>query len=95
MFLTINTINTMTKETNTISSIYYIISGHGLAGAGSDRVEVRGGHFNYIPKGVEHFLYNLSDTESIEAIGIYIGSGSVEDTGYRYLGDVTKDDLKI
>ena len=50
---------------------------------------------SYIPKGVEHFLYNLSDTESIEAIGIYIGSGSVEDTGYRYLGDVTKDDLKI
>ena len=75
--------------------IYYIISGHGLAGAGPDRVEVRGGHFHYIPKGVEHFLYNLSDTESIEAIGIYIGSGSVEDTGYRYLGDVHEDDLKI
>jgi len=74
--------------------IYYVISGHGLAGAGPDRVEVRGGHFHYIPKGVEHFMYNLSDTESIEAIGIYIGSGSVEDTGYRYLGDVTKDDLQ-
>jgi len=27
MFLTINTINTMTKETITISPIYYIISG--------------------------------------------------------------------
>ena len=75
--------------------IYYIISGHGLAGAGPDRVEVRGGHFHYIPKGVEHFLYNLSDSEPIEAIGIYIGSGSVEDTGYRYLGDVEEDDLKI
>ena len=29
--------------------IYYIISGHGLAGAGSDRVEVHGGHFHFIP----------------------------------------------
>ena len=74
--------------------IYYIISGHGLAGAGDDRVEVRGGHFHYIPPGVEHWLYNLSDTEPIEAVGLYIGSGSVEDTGYVYMGDVTEEDLK-
>ncbi len=74
--------------------IYYIISGHGLAGAGDDRVEVRGGHFHYIPPGVEHWLSNLSDTEPIEAIGLYIGSGSVEDTGYVYMGDVTEEDLK-
>ena len=74
--------------------IYYIISGHGLAGAGPDRVEVRGGHFHYIPKGVEHWLYNLSETEPVEAIGIYIGSGSVEDTGYVYMGDVTEEDIQ-
>ena len=74
--------------------IYYIISGHGLAGAGPDRVEVRGGHFHYIPKGVEHWLSNLSDTEPIEAVGMYIGSGSVEETGYVYMGDVTEADLK-
>ena len=74
--------------------IYYIISGHGLAGAGDDRVEVRGGHFHYIPPGVEHWLYNLSDTEPVEAVGLYIGSGSVEDTGYVYMGDVTEEDLK-
>ena len=74
--------------------IYYIISGHGLAGAGPDRVEVRGGHFHYIPKGVEHWLYNLSGTEPVEAVGIYIGSGSVEDTGYVYMGDVTEEDIQ-
>lgn len=68
--------------------IYYIISGHGLAGAGPDRVEVRGGHFHYIPKGVEHWLYNLSATEPLEVVGIYIGAGSVADTGYVYLGEV-------
>jgi len=72
--------------------IYYIISGHGLAGAGPDRVEVRGGHFHYIPKGVEHWLYNLSETEPVEAVGIYIGSGSVKETGYVYMGDVTDED---
>ncbi|MDA1000934.1 MAG: cupin domain-containing protein [bacterium] len=74
--------------------IYYIISGHGLAGAGPDRVEVRGGHFHYIPKGVEHWMYNLSETEPIEAVGLYIGAGSVEDTGYVYMGDVTQEDIQ-
>jgi mannose-6-phosphate isomerase-like protein (cupin superfamily) len=74
--------------------IYYIISGHGLAGAGPDRVEVRGGHFHYIPKGVEHWLHNLSPTEPIEVVGIYIGAGSVEETGYVYMGEVTDADLK-
>lgn len=74
--------------------IYYIISGHGLAGAGDDRVEVRGGHFHYIPAGVEHWLYNLSDTEPVEAVGMYINAGSVEDTGYVYMGDVTEADIQ-
>jgi mannose-6-phosphate isomerase-like protein (cupin superfamily) len=74
--------------------IYYVISGHGLAGAGGDRVEVRGGHFHYIPKGVEHWLANLSANEPIEVVGIYIGAGSVEETGYVYTGEVTAADLK-
>ncbi|MBI3917607.1 MAG: cupin domain-containing protein [Betaproteobacteria bacterium] len=74
--------------------IYYVIRGHGLAGAGPDRAEVRGGHVHYIPRGVEHFLYNLSKTKPLEAIGIYIGAGSVEETGYAYTGDVTEADIK-
>ena len=73
--------------------IYYVISGHGLAGAGTDRAEVRGGHFHYIPAGVEHWMYNLSPTEPIEAVGLYIGAGSVEETGYVYLGEVTETDI--
>ena len=73
--------------------IYSIVSGHGLAGAGDDRVEVRGGHFHYIPKGVEHWLHNPSGTETLEILGIYIGARSVEDTGYVYTGNVTQEDL--
>ena len=75
--------------------LYYVISGHGIAGAGPDRAEVRGGHVHYIPKGVEHFMYNVSKTEPLEVIGIYIGAGSVEETGYVYTGDVTEADLKV
>ena len=70
--------------------IYYIIRGHGLAGAGPDRVDVRAGHFHYIPRGVEHWLVNSSRTEPIEVVGIYVGAGSVEETGYAYTGEVTE-----
>ena len=73
--------------------LYYIVRGHGIAGAGTDRAEVRGGHVHYIPRGVEHFLYNTSETEPLEAIGIYVGAGSVEETGYVYTGEVTEADL--
>ena len=75
--------------------LYYVIRGHGLAGAGPDRAEVRGGHVHYIPKGVEHFMHNLSKTEPLEVIGVYIGAGSVEETGYVYTGDVTEADLQL
>jgi quercetin dioxygenase-like cupin family protein len=74
--------------------IYYVISGHGVAGAGGDRMAVRGGHFHYIPKGVEHWLANASGSEAIEVVGLYIGAGSVAETGYVYLGDVTPADLR-
>jgi mannose-6-phosphate isomerase-like protein (cupin superfamily) len=73
--------------------LYYVIRGHGLAGAGSDRAEVRGGHVHYIPRGVEHFMYNLSRTEPLEVIGVYVGAGSVPETGYVYTGDVSEADL--
>jgi mannose-6-phosphate isomerase-like protein (cupin superfamily) len=73
--------------------IYYVISGRGVAGAGGDRMAVRGGHFHYIPQGVEHWLANTSTTEPIEVVGLYVGAGSVEDTGYVYTGDVTAADL--
>ena len=75
--------------------LYYVIRGHGLAGAGADRAEVRGGHVHYIPKGVEHFMHNLSRTEPLEVIGIYVGAGSVEETGYVYTGEVSETDLAL
>ncbi len=74
--------------------IYYVISGHGLAGAGGSKSEVRGGHFHHIPAGVEHWLVNHDPDVPVEVVGIYVGAGSVDDTGYAYCGDVTAADLE-
>ena len=74
--------------------MYCVLRGHGLAGAGPDRVELFPGHYHYIPKGVEHWLVNLSRTEPIEVYGIYDRAPSVEATGYAYTGDVTEKDIR-
>lgn len=73
--------------------IYYLISGEGIAGAGRDRVRIHGGQFHFVPAGVEHFLYNASNSDPIVGVGVYIGAGSVAETGYVYMGDVTAGDL--
>ena len=67
--------------------IYYIMQGSGIAGVDADRFEVRSGHFHYIPKGVPHWLHNLSSTEPLEILGIYVGAGSIEEAGYVYMGE--------
>ena len=75
--------------------LYYVVSGEGIAGAGGSAARVRGGHVQFIPKGVEQFIINTSKTETLEVIGVYTGTGSVEDGGYVYTGKVTDIDLKM
>jgi mannose-6-phosphate isomerase-like protein (cupin superfamily) len=75
--------------------VYYVIRGEGIAGAGPDRAQVRGGHVHLIPKGVEHFLCNGSATEPLEVIGVYTGAGSLEESGYVRTGEVNAADRRV
>jgi mannose-6-phosphate isomerase-like protein (cupin superfamily) len=68
--------------------LYYVISGRGVAGAGPDRAELRGGHVHFIDKGVERYLYNASETEPLEVVGVLTGAGSLEEAGYVFTGEV-------
>jgi mannose-6-phosphate isomerase-like protein (cupin superfamily) len=68
--------------------VYYVISGHGLVGAGAERAEIWTGHVHHVPKGVDRFLHNLSTTETLEVIGVYTGAGSIEEAGYVHTGEV-------
>jgi quercetin dioxygenase-like cupin family protein len=72
---------------------YYVVSGHGLAGAGPDRVEVHPGHYHYIPRGVEHWLVNLSRNEPLVILGLYDRAPNLEAAGYACVGEVTDEDL--
>lgn len=70
--------------------LYYVIRGRGRVGAGDDRAEVRAGHVHFVPKGVERFIENASDTDPLEVIGVYTGAGSLAEAGYVYLGGVAR-----
>jgi mannose-6-phosphate isomerase-like protein (cupin superfamily) len=82
------------RRNDNCEMVYYVIGGRGVAGAGADRAEVRGGHVHLIPKGVEHFLCNLSATEPLEVIAVYTGAGSLEEAGCVATGEVTDADLR-
>jgi len=80
------------RRNDNCEMVYYVIRGRGVAGAGADRAEVRGGHVHLVPRGVEHFLCNLSATEPLETIAVYTGAGSLEEAGYVATGEVTEAD---
>ena len=69
------------------------LSGNGVVGQGESRAEVSAGHCRLMPKGSIHFFYN--ETENIDAsvIGFYVNATSVADTGYKFCGMVTSEDL--
>jgi mannose-6-phosphate isomerase-like protein (cupin superfamily) len=70
--------------------LYYVIGGHGIAGSGTERTEIRAGHVHFIPRGVERFMSNASKTEPLEVIGVYTGAGSLAECGYVYTRDATR-----
>ena len=63
--------------------VVIILKGHGLRTVGDEQYETGPGMVAYVPAGVPHGNQNLSDTEPIELICIYLGAPSVEKTGYR------------
>lgn len=75
--------------------ILYGICGRGAQGVGDEEHEVRPGVAIFIPKGMVHWMRNLSDTEPLEIVGIYAGVGSLEESGYEFVGDIEETDMKI
>jgi len=69
---------------------FFIIRGRGAAGTGDEEHEVGPGTALYVPKGVVHWFRNVGDVE-LELVGCYAPAGSLEDTGYEFVGDVTDE----
>ena len=68
------------------------LKGNGVVGQGNSRANVTSGHCRLMPRGSEHFFYNETKDEA-EVIGFYIGASSVPNTGYKFCGDASAEDL--
>ena len=69
------------------------LSGNGVVGQGENRAEVSAGHCRLMPKGSIHFFYNETENMDASVIGFYVNATSVADTGYKFCGMVTSEDL--
>jgi mannose-6-phosphate isomerase-like protein (cupin superfamily) len=69
------------------------LSGNGVVGQGESRAEVSAGHCRLMPKGSIHFFYNETENMDASVIGFYVNATSVADTGYKFCGMVTSEDL--
>ncbi len=73
--------------------MYYVVSGHGLAGVDGERVKLFAGHYHLIPKGCEHWLANLGRNDPLVVIGLYDRAPDIEAASSRLNGQVLGDDL--
>ncbi len=73
--------------------LFYMIRGHGASGAGEKEYEMKAGSSHFIPRGVTHWLRNLSETEPIEVVGVYLQAGNLMGSGYMFEGEITEKDM--
>jgi len=73
--------------------LFFMIRGHGASGAGKKEYEMKAGSAHFIPKGVTHWLRNLSETEPIEVVGVYLNAGNLKESGYVFEGEVSEADM--
>jgi len=75
--------------------MYYVMSGHGLAGADGECVELFAGHYHLIAKGVEHWLANAGRNDPLVVIGLYDRAPAPEAAGSRITGTVGEAQLTM
>lgn len=75
--------------------LFYMIHGHGASGAGEEEYEMTAGCAHFVPKGVTHWLRNLSETEPIEVVGVYLNARNLRESGYVFEGEVTQKDMTV
>ena len=65
--------------------LVYIISGKGRHGQGDEEWEVEPGDSYYVPRGLVHWAYGIDVNDPMTSVGVYVGAGCIEDTGYAFV----------
>jgi len=68
--------------------VYIISCGKAIKGIEDKVYEMRPGMCFFLPKGVSHWMKNLDEKENIEVVGVYPETGNLDETGYKFLGEI-------
>jgi mannose-6-phosphate isomerase-like protein (cupin superfamily) len=79
------------RHTHDVGEAFFVVSGRGAAGTGDKEYEVAAGSGLYVPPGAVHWFRNPDETEPVEIIGVYAPAGSLKESGYRYVGEITDE----
>ena len=65
--------------------LIYIISGKGRHGLGDEEWDIGPGDAYLNPRDIVHWSYGTDPNDPLTLVGVYLGAGSLEDTGYEFV----------
>ncbi len=77
------------------AEVIYGIRGRGAQGIGDREYELKPGVAMIIPKAEVHWLRNLNKDEPLEIFGVYTNCGSLDGSGYRFVGAIRPADCTL
>ena len=73
-----------------VDELVYIISGKGRHGLGDEEWDIGPGDAYLNPRGIVHWSYGTDPSDPVILVGVYVGAGSLEDTGYEFVERLEK-----
>ena len=70
--------------------LVYIISGKGCHGLGDEEWDTGPGDAYLDPRDIVHWSYGTDPDDPLILVGVYVGAGSLEDTGYEFVEGLGK-----
>jgi quercetin dioxygenase-like cupin family protein len=65
--------------------LVYVIKGKGRHGQAGEEWDVGPGDSYFIPRGLIHWAYGTDSNDPLTLVGVYVGGGSLEETGYEFV----------
>ncbi len=70
--------------------LVYIISGKGRHGLGDEEWDIGPGDAYLNPRDIVHWSYGTDPNDPLILVGVYVGAGTLEDTGYEFVERLEK-----
>lgn len=83
------------RHTHDVGEAFFVLSGRGAAGTEDEEYEVTAGSALYVPPNTVHWFRNLDEHEPVQIVGVYAPAGSLEGSGYNFVGEIEDHHRKV